>query len=103
MLTLNGAQHSAGREMHLCPMQFDLVDRLVRQFTMEGETVFDPFMGIGSVPYRSIQAKRKAIGIELSHGYYLDGVMYCKNAEVKVNMPTLFDLMEEEEQARKRM
>jgi DNA methylase len=98
MLTLNGAQHSAGREMHLCPMQFDLVDRLVRQFTMEGETVFDPFMGIGSVPYRSIQMKRKAIGIELSHGYFLDGVMYCKNAEAKVNMPSLFDLLEEEEQ-----
>lgn len=92
MLTLNGAQHSAGREMHLCPMQFDLVDRLVRQFTMEGETVFDPFMGIGSVPYRSIQARRKAIGIELSHGYFLDAVMYCRNAETKVKTPTLFDM-----------
>jgi len=97
MLTLNGAQHSAGREQHLCPIQFDLADRLIRQFTMEGETVFDPFSGIGSVPYRAILQRRKGYGIELSHGYFLDGVMYCKNAEVKVNMPTLFDMLEAEE------
>jgi len=47
MLTLNSVQHAKGREMHLCPMQFDLIDRAVRQFTMPGETVFDPFLGIG--------------------------------------------------------
>jgi len=97
MLTLNGAQHSKGKEMHLCPMQFDLADRVIRQFTMEGETIFDPFGGIGTVPYRAILAKRKAIACELSHGYFLDGVMYAKNAEAKVNQPTLFDLIEQEE------
>jgi DNA modification methylase len=96
MLTLNGSQHAAGREMHLCPMQFDLADRIIRQFTQEGETVFDPFMGIGTVPARAIRQKRKAIGIELSHGYFLDAVMYCKAEEQKVNMPSLFDLLEPE-------
>jgi hypothetical protein len=28
--------------MHLCPLQFDIVDRLIEQFSMEGEVVFDP-------------------------------------------------------------
>ena len=97
MLTLNGAQHSKGKEMHLCPMQFDLADRVIRQFTIEGETIFDPFGGIGTVPFRAILAKRKAISCELSHGYFLDAVMYAKNAEAKVNQPTLFDLIESEE------
>jgi len=92
MLTLNGAQHAAGREMHLCPMQFDLVDRVIRQFSMEGETVFDPFMGIGSVPYRAIQMRRRGCGVELSRNYFLDAVMYCRAAEQKVATPTLFDL-----------
>jgi hypothetical protein len=46
MRTLNGAQSAAGREMHLCPLQFDLVDRVITQFTMEGETVYDPFGGL---------------------------------------------------------
>jgi len=97
MLTLNGSQHAAGREMHLCPMQFDLADRVIRQFTQEGETVFDPFMGIGTVPARAIRQKRKAIGIELSHGYFLDAVMYCRAEEQKINMPSLFDLLETEQ------
>ena len=28
----------------------------------------------------------------LSHGYFLDAVMYCRASEMKVNTPTLFDL-----------
>ena len=97
MLTLNGSQHAHGKELHLCPMQFDLADRVIRQFTQEGETVFDPFMGIGTVPCRAIRQKRKAIGIELSHGYFLDAVMYCRAEEQKANMPSLFDLLEAED------
>ena len=92
MLTLNGAQHAAGRELHICPIQFDLADRVIRQFTNPGEIVFDPFLGIGSVVYRAILQKRRGIGCELAHGYYLDAVMYCRMAEQKANTPTLFDL-----------
>ena len=97
MRTLNCAQQQKGREMHLCPMQFDLIDRVVRQFTMPGETVFDPFLGIGSVLNRAILQKRRGVGCELAHGYYLDAVMYCRMAEEKINTPTLFDMDEPEE------
>ena len=31
-------------------------------------------------------------------GYWLDSVMYAQNAEAKVNQPTLFDLLAEEEE-----
>ncbi len=94
MRTLNGAQSAAGREMHLCPLQFDIAERVINQFSMPGETVFDPFMGIGTVPYMAVQMKRKGYGIELSHPYFVDAVTYCRMAERKVATPTLFELEE---------
>ena len=94
MLTLNGAQSAKGREMHLCPMQFDLADRVIEQFSMEGETVLDPFGGLMTVPYRAIKQKRFGIGIELSASYFTDGATYCKAMAQEVSMPSLFDLEE---------
>jgi hypothetical protein len=93
MLTLNGAQSAKGKEMHLCPMQFDLADRVIEQFSMPGETVLDPFGGLMTVPYRAIKLKRRAIACELSPRYFLDGVTYCEAAAREMSMPTLFDLM----------
>ncbi|MCA3064013.1 DNA methyltransferase [Aquidulcibacter sp.] len=91
MQTLNGAQSAKGREMHLCPMQFDIADRVIAQFTMPGETVLDPFGGLMTVPYRAIKAGRKGIGIELSPQYFTDGVSYCEAMACEIAMPTLFD------------
>ena len=90
MLTLNGAQSAAGREMHLCPMQFDLADRVITQFSMEGETVLDPFGGLMTVPLRAIRLKRRGVGIELSAKYFLDGAAYCQAAEREQQIPDLF-------------
>ncbi len=92
MLTLNGSQWSKGKEMHLCPMQFDLADRVIEQMSNPGDTVLDPFGGLMTVPYRAILKGRKAIAFELSHPYFLDGCQYCKAAEMQMNVPTLFDL-----------
>ncbi len=94
MMTLNAAQSAKGREMHLCPMQFDLADRVIAQFTMEGETVLDPFGGLMTVPYRALKLKRKAIGIELNRAYLIDGAKYCEAAAREVEMPSLFDVPE---------
>jgi DNA modification methylase len=93
MRTLNGAQAAAGREMHLCPMQFDIADRAIEQYTMRGETVFDPFMGIGTVPYCAVKQGRRGIGIELNAGYFADGVVYLRAAEEEITTPTLFDFL----------
>jgi DNA modification methylase len=95
MLTLNGAQSAAGREMHLCPLQFDIVDRAIAQYTMRGEVVYDPFAGLGTVPYRAVLLGREGWGTELNARYFFDSVQYLKAAEQKVSMPTLFDLEEE--------
>lgn len=94
MLTLNAAQNAKGKEMHLCPMQFDIADRLINQFTMPGETVFDPFAGLGTVPLRAFKLDRIGRGCELSAAYWQDSVYWLKHAETEASMPTLFDLME---------
>jgi hypothetical protein len=92
MLTLNGAQSAKGKEMHLCPMQFDLADRVIAQMSNPGDVVLDPFGGLMTVPYRALLKGRRGYGIELSAPYFLDGAAYCKAAEQKMSMPSLFDV-----------
>lgn len=96
MRTLNGAQAAKGREMHLCPLQFDIVDRLIEQFSQRGETVMDPFGGLMTVPFCAIKLGRRGLGIELNPRYFRDGVAYCEAAEREASMPTLFDLVNED-------
>ena len=96
MRTLNGLQHAKGKELHLCPLQFDIVDRAITQYTNEGDLVLDPFGGLMTVPYCAIKLKRRGYGIELSTAYWRDGVAHCQAAEREVDVPTLFDLMSAE-------
>ena len=36
----------------------------------KGDTVFTPFLGIGSEAYQAVKMERKAIGFELKESYY---------------------------------
>lgn len=94
MLTLNGEQTKRGLENHICPLQFDIVDRLIRRYSNEGDLIFDPFGGLFTVPYRALHLGRKGRAAELSTAYFMDGVKYLQAAEQKVSMPTLFDVTE---------
>lgn len=95
MRTLNCQQERKGREMHLCPIQFDIVDRIINQFSMPGETVFDPFSGLGTVPMCAVQLGRRGLGVELSPTYFTDSATYCEAAARKFATPSLFDLLDE--------
>lgn len=57
-------------EKHMCPLQLDLVDRVVRLHSNSGDTVFSPFAGIGSEGYGALRAGRRFVGIELKPEYY---------------------------------
>ncbi len=94
MRTLNGEQTNRAVEKHVCPMQFDIVDRLIERYSNPGERVYDPFCGLGTVPYRAILKGRTGGGSELNAGYFADQVHYLRAAEREVSMPTLFDLEE---------
>ena len=57
-------------EKHICPLQLDVIDRCLQLWSLPGETVFTPFLGIGSEAYMAVKKGRKAIGIELKESYY---------------------------------
>lgn len=94
MLSMNTLQAAKGRELHLCPLQFDIVDRAILQYTEEGETVFDPFGGLMTVPYRALKWNRRGEAVELNSAYFMDGCKYVEAAARERAMPSLFDLME---------
>ncbi|WP_374412665.1 DNA methyltransferase [Novosphingobium colocasiae] len=93
MRTLNAEQVAKGREKHVCPLQFDIVDRLIDRFSMAGELVYDPFCGLGTVPMRAILKKRHGAGSELNTDYFAHSVRYLQEAEKQAAVPTLFGLL----------
>jgi hypothetical protein len=96
MRTLNGVQHAKGREMHLCPLQFDIVERCIRQRSMPGELVFDPFGGLMTVPYCALKLGRRGMGVELSPGYFRDGCAHVAAMAREVSTPGLFAALDAE-------
>jgi len=99
MLTLNSEQSRRAVEKHVCPLQFDIVDRLIERYSNAGELVYDPFCGLGTVPYRAILKGRRGGGSELNPSYFLDQVHYLRAAEQEFSMPSLFDALETEQAA----
>ena len=57
-------------ERHICPLQLGTIERCIRLWSMPGETVFDPFGGIGSTGYKAIELNRKAVLCELKPSYF---------------------------------
>ena len=94
MRTLNGEQARKNLQNHVCPLQFDIVERLIRRYSNEGETIFDPFGGLFTVPYCAIKLQRHGRAVELNPGYFTDGVKYLEAAEVEAKTPSLFDDLE---------
>ena len=97
MITLNGEQTRRGLTNHICPLQFDIVDRLIERYSNPGELIYDPFGGLMTVPYRAILLGRNGGASELCESYFDDGVKYLRMAEADRNVPSLFDELEDEE------
>lgn len=94
MRTLNTDQSRRRQQNHVCPLQLDIVERLIERYSNPGELVADPFAGLFTVPYMALKMGRRGKGVELNKEYFRDGVGYCESAEAEMEAPTLFDLME---------
>lgn len=94
MRTLNMEQAHRRVENHLCPLPFDIVDRVIERWSNPGELVYDPFGGLMTVPYRAIKLGRRGLGVELNPEYWEWGCKYLEDAEAERNAPSLFDLMD---------
>lgn len=64
-------------------------------FVIDRNTL-DPFGGLMTVPYVALQKRRKGIAIELNKDYFSDGCAYLKAEEMKMAVPTLFDVLKAE-------
>lgn len=57
-------------ERHICPLQLDVIERCLQLWSIPGDVVWTPFMGIGSEVYMALKMGRKAIGAELKPSYF---------------------------------
>ncbi len=95
MRTLNTTQSRRRAQMHVCPLQLDIVERIITRYSNEGDTVYDPFGGLMTVPMTAVKMHRRGKGCELNPDYFRDGVGYLQAAEDEIDTPTLFDFFPE--------
>ena len=92
--TLNRMFSDEESEKHIAPLQLDVIERIVNLYSNPDDTVFTPFMGIGSEVYQSVKMGRKAIGIELKDAYFEQAVKNMKSLEDEKAQMTLFDFLQ---------
>ncbi len=90
----NTLQYTTARdrkdEKHISVLQLETIERSIHLWTNKGDTVFTPFMGIGSEVYQSLKMDRKAIGIELKDSYFNIAKQNAKTAQDKKSQLKLF-------------
>lgn len=72
-----GARDS-DEEKHVCPLQLQVIRRCLLLYTNSGDTVLDPFMGIGSTAVVADELGRDCYGFELKDSYH---AMSLRNVE----------------------
>lgn len=80
-LNLKGTKGD-GDTKHICPLQLEVIDRLVRLYTNPGELVFSPFTGIGSEGYISVKRGRRFYGCELKDEYHATALKNIAKAKI---------------------
>lgn len=96
MKTLNTTQSQRRKQLHVCPLQLDIVERIINRYSNKGDIIFEPFGGLGTVPMMAVRMGRYGYGCELNSGYFADAVTYLRAEEAEVEQPSLFDLVEQE-------
>jgi DNA modification methylase len=79
-------------EKHVHPLQLDVIHRGVQLWSNPGETVFTPFMGVGSEVYEAVRCGRRGVGAELKTSYYKQTLRNLAAVDAaNEQVPTLFD------------
>ena len=70
-------------EKHMCPLQFDVIERCIHLWTNKGDLVFSPFTGIGSEGYCAVKMGRRFVGTELKPEYWELAVQNIHDARME--------------------
>ena len=92
--TLNRMFSDEESERHICPLQLPVIERCVKMYSNEGDTVFTPFLGIGSEVYQAVKMGRKGIGIELKREYFQQAVLNMQALDNEKNQLTIEDYLQ---------
>lgn len=90
-LQFTDARKAEHDDKHICPLQLETIKRCIILYSNPGETVLDPFSGIGSTGYVALQHGRRFVGVELKPSYFDIAVKNLQKASVSMTQ-TLFDL-----------
>ena len=66
----NSVSNTNGKRLHPTQKPTDLLEYLIKTYTLENETVLDNCMGSGSTGVACINTKRNFIGIEKDDKYF---------------------------------
>jgi DNA modification methylase len=80
---------------HICPLQLEVIRRLILLYTNPGEIVFTPFAGIGSEIYQALLLGRRAYGCEIKYEYFQTAIKNAERAIKKRNQAQLLPLFPE--------
>lgn len=89
-------------ERHICPLQLEVIQRCIELWTNKKDIVFDPFVGIGSVPYTALKMGRRGIGCELKESYYkqaknnLETALNGDEIDCPVGQMSIYDFIDNE-------
>lgn len=78
-------------ERHVCPLQLGTIERCIRLWSSPGETILDPFTGIGSTGYMAIKFDRRFVGCELKPSYFQAAQKNLDRMLQQKKQATLFD------------
>lgn len=79
-------------EKHVHPLQLDVIERFIDLRTMPGETVYTPFMGVGSEVFAAVQLGRIGIGSELKPSYFKQALRNMAAVDEREVEPDQLDL-----------
>ena len=79
----------ASTRIHPAPFPVTLAERLIRMFSFVGDTVLDPFLGIGTTSVAAARCGRNSIGCEIDSDYFALCVERVRTGASFANQTTL--------------
>lgn len=74
-------QNTDGGKVHPTQKPIALMEWVIRNYTKEGDTIFDPFMGSGTTGVAAVQLNRNFIGCEINAEYFAIAEKRIKQAQ----------------------